>query len=533
MRKLTWTGLCVAMMLGFAVQAHADVVIDWNNVLLTALRTDKTPPPKASRAMAVVHVSIYDAVNGIMGGYAPYHVTASAPAGASTEAAVAAAAHKALVVLFPAHQAFFDTTLATSLAAIPDGAAKTSGIAWGESVANQILALRADDNAADVVSAFFPTGGFWWAPTAPAFAPALLPNWPTVMPWSMKSSAEFRQAAPPSPVSPVYTAAFREVNRLGRINSTFRTADQTQIALFWADGAGTTTPPGHWLLIAQGVSQTNHLTLQQNARLFALLSITAADAAITSWDNKYYYNCWRPITGIQHADLDGNPQTAADTAWQPLLATPPFPAYSSAHSTFSAAEAKILELFFATDAMAFTTTSDGVPGVQRSFTTFSQAAAEAGQSGIYGGTNWQFDNQVGLTSGRALAEQVFFNSLTPVSSPSICTAGATTLCIGDGRFKVQARWTTASTSGPAQVVSQNSTSGQFFFFDANNTELTVKVIDACSYNNRFWFFASGLTDVQVVITVTDTQTGKVRQYFNPRGKSYAPVQDVSAFATCP
>jgi membrane-associated phospholipid phosphatase len=533
LRKLTRVGLCAAALLGFAMHAHADVVIDWDSVLLSAIRTDKTPPPKASRDMALVHISIYDAVDGILGGFAPYHVTASAPAGASAEAAAAAAAHKVLVALFPAQQTTFDAALTASLAAIPDGVAKTSGISWGESVAAEILTLRADDHAAEVVSPFFPTGAFWWIPTPPALAPALLPNWPIVTPWCMKNGAEFRQAAPPSSGSPQYTAAFREVSRLGRVDSAVRTAEQTQIALFWADGAGTDTPPGHWLVIAQGISQERHLSLLENARLFALLSLTVADAAIVSWDNKYSYNCWRPVTGIQHADVDGNPSTAADPGWLPLIATPPFPAYTSGHSTFSASAAKILELYFGTDAIAFSTTSDGLPGVQRSFSSFSQAAAEAGQSRIYGGIHWQFDNQAGLTSGRALAEQVFFNFLTPVSSPSICTAGATTLCLADGRFKVQASWSTGAGSGAAQVVSQTGDSGQFYFFDADNTELTVKIIDACSYNDRFWFFASGLTDVQVLVTVTDTHTGQVRQYFNPLGKSYPPVQDVSAFATCP
>jgi hypothetical protein len=532
-RKLAWTGLCATALLCFAVQARADVVIDWDNVLLNAIRTDKTPPPKASRDMALVHVSIYDAVNGILGGYSPYHVTASAPAGASAEAAAAAAAHKVLVALFPAQQAAFDTALTASLAAIPDGVAKTSGISWGESVAAEILALRAGDHAAEFVSPFFPTGAVWWLPTPPAFAPAVLPNWPIVTPWCMKNGAEFRQAAPPSPGSLQYTAAFREVSRLGRVDSTVRTADQTQIALFWADGAGTATPPGHWLVIAQGISQEKHLSLQENARLFALLSLTVADAAIVSWDNKYYYNYWRPVTAIQHADIDGNPATAADPGWQALIATPPFPSYTSGHSTFSASSAKILELYFGTDAMSFSTTSDGLPGVQRSFSSFSQAAAEAGQSRIYGGIHWQFDNQAGLASGQSLAEEVFFNFLTKVAEPGACSAGATTLCLADGRFKVQAHWSRKADSGAAQVVSQTGDSGQFYFFDADNTELTVKVIDACSYNDRFWFFASGLTDVQVLVTVTDTHTGKVRQYFNPQGKSYAPVQDISAFATCP
>ena len=533
LRKLIGIGLCAAALLGLAGQARADVVIDWDNVLLDAIRVDRTSPPKASRAMAAVHVAVFDAVNGILGGYTPYHVTDSAPAGASAEAAAAAAAHKVLVALFPAQQATFDAALTTSLAAIPDGAAKTAGISWGESVATQILTLRANDHASDIVSYSAPTGGFWWIPTPPAFAPALLPNWPIVTPWCMTSGSQFRLGPPPSPGSSAYTASFREVQLLGRKDSALRTADQTQIALFWADGAGTATPPGHWLVIAQGVSQERHLSLAENARLFALLSLTVADAAIVSWDHKYYFSNWRPVTGIQHADTDGNPDTHADPGWESLIATPPFPSYTSGHSTFSGSSARLLELFFGTDAVSFTTTSDGLPNVERSFTSFSQAAEEAGQSRIYGGIHWQYDNQVGLASGRSLAEEVFFGFLTPVSQPGTCTANATTLCLEGGRFKVQAQWNTGTSSGPANIVSQTGNSGQLYFFDPDNTELTVKVLNACDFNDRFWVFASGLTNVEVRITVTDTETGRIRQYFNPKGKAFAPVQDVSAFATCP
>jgi len=525
--------LCATALLGLAAPAGADVVLDWNDVLLNAVRVDKTPPPKASRAMAAVHVAIFDAVNGILGGYTPYHVTASAPGGASPEAAAAAAAHKVLVAIYPAQQATFDAALATSLAAIPDGTAKTDGIAWGESVADQILALRANDHSADVVPFSAPTGAFWWIPTPPAFAPALLPNWPKVTPWTMTSGSQFRQEAPPSPTSGDYTRAFREVKHLGRVDSTERTADQTQIALFWADGAGTETPPGHWLTIAEDISQQEQLSLAQNARLFALLGLAVADAAIVSWDNKYYYNNWRPVTGIQQADTDGNPSTTADPRWQALIATPPFPSYTSGHSTFSGSSSRILDLFFGTDKISFSTTSDALPGVQRSFTSFSQAAEEAGQSRIYGGIHWQYDNEFGLSSGRSLAEQVFFNFLTPVVAPGTCTSNSTTLCLNGGRFKVQATWNTGTSSGAAQVVSQDGDSGQFYFFNPDNIELTVKVLNACSSNDRFWVFASGLTNVEVRITVTDTQAGRARQYFNPLGKAFAPVQDVSAFATCP
>lgn len=535
LRKKAFVGVCLALLLGLAAPGRADVVLDWNEVALDAIRVDRTSPPKASRALACVHVAIFDAINSASGGpYEPYLVQpVQFFAPVSVEAAAAAAAHTALVDLFPAQKAAFDAALDASLAAIPDGQEKSSGIDWGKSVAQQILAAREEDGADKVVEYGAPVGANWWTATPPAFAAALLPNWPYVTLWSMTSVNRFRQGAPPASTSPEYAASFREVARLGRVDSQQRTAEQTQIALFWADGPGTATPPGHWHVIAQGLSREQHLGLIENARLFALLAIAGADAAVVSWDHKYYYSNWRPVTGIQHADTDGNPATTADPGWTPLIPTPPFPSYTSGHSTFSSSSARLLGLFFGADEIPFSTTSDGLPGVTRSFTSLSQAAEEAGQSRIYGGIHWQYDNQAGLASGRALGEHVFFNLLGPLGEAGTCAPDADTLCLAGGRFRVEAAWRTAKGQGPASAVSLGDDSGGFWFFDEDNLELTVKVLNACAGYDRFWVFASGLTDVEVRVTVTDTETRHVRQYFNPRGKPFAPVQDTDAFATCP
>lgn len=520
------------LLLSFAGSARADVVLDWNSVLLDAIRVDKTAPPRASRAMACVQVAVYDAAAGILPGYEPYYVTETAPAGASAEAAVVEAAYQALVALFPAQAGSFETKRAASLAAIPDGPAEQDGIAWGQQVTEEILALRQGDHSNDIVPYEPPAGGGWWAPTAPALAPPLLPNWPIVTPWSMTDRGQFRVGPPPPPNTHEYTAAFREVRRLGRKDSPNRTADQSQIALFWADGPGTATPPGHWMVIAQDLARERGTSLIENARMLALLGIAVADAAIVSWDHKYYYSNWRPITGIRLADQDGNPDTVADPAWEPLIATPPFPSYSSGHSTFSGAAARILALLFGTDQIAFSTTSDALPGVTRSFDRLSQAAEEAGRSRIYGGIHWEFDNQTGLSSGRALADHVFFSLLRPAAVAGACVPGPTTLCLEDGRFKVEARWATENGSGTGQAVELTDDSGRFWFFGAENPEIVVKVIDACDAYDRFWVFASGLTNVEVQLTVTDTQEGRTRQYFNAQGRPFAPIQDTDAFATC-
>jgi hypothetical protein len=216
--------------------------------------------------------------------------------------------------------------------------------------------------------------------------------------------------------------------------------------------------------------------------------------------------------------------------------TPPFPSYISGHSTFSSAAARILGLYLGSDAFNFTATSDGLPGVQRSFTSFSQAAQEAGQSRIYGGIHWQFDNTAGLATGRALAEQIFYNVVTPAPKAAVCVQGPGTLCLDNSRFKVTAAWRFAngieSGSGPGHAIPETNAFGQFWFFSPDNVELSVKVLDGCGINNHFWVFASGLTDVEVVLVVTDSQTGVTRTYFNPQGQAYTPVQDTAAFS-CP
>src|SRR6266480_3338145 len=249
--------------------ANGDVVTDWNAAVLDAIRAGRTAPPIASRSLAILHVSIYDAVNGITRTHEPYLVQSSASASASLEAAASAAAHQALVNLFPAAASSFDTLHAAILAAIPNGPQKAAGIVWGESVANQILAARASDGSDALVPPPDGSGPGVWVPTPPAFSPYLLPQWGFVVPFGMSNSSQFRPPGPPSLDSEQYAADYNEVKELGAALGSTRTADQTQIALFWADGAGTETPPGHWNSIAQIIAAGQGNTLEENARLFA------------------------------------------------------------------------------------------------------------------------------------------------------------------------------------------------------------------------------------------------------------------------
>lgn len=228
---------------------------------------------------------------------------------------------------------------------------------------------------------------------------------------------------------------------LGAATGSTRTADQTEIAYFWVDGPGTASPPGHWNRIAQTVSASMSLNVEENARLFALLNLTEADTGIATWDAKRAYDFWRPMYAINTASADGNGDTLEDAAWAPLIPTPSFPAYTSGHSGFSGAAAEILALYFGTDNIAFTTDSESpflAPGTTRSFSSFSEAAEEAGMSRIYGGIHWSFDNTDGLDLGANVADNVFNNYFQPVPEPGsvllIFSAGLALLLRRRSRF---------------------------------------------------------------------------------------------------
>lgn len=394
----------------FTTQISGNAVTGWNATLLEAVRTDSTAPPLASRNMAMVHAAIYDSVNSISKKYSPYRVNIDAPAGASEEAATAASAYRVLVNLYPAQAVKFNEAYTSSLAKIPDGKSKDDGIALGQQVADQIITLRSTDGASKVVEYTPKTDPGSWVPTPPDFAPGLLPQWPQVTPFAMTSGSQFRPAGPPALDSAKYAEELNYVKEIGKSDSLTRTPDQTAIAKFWANGAGTFTPPGHWNQIAEDASALTGNSLEDCARLFALLNIALADAAIVCWDSKYQYNFWRPITAIGQADKDNNPNTTADPQWQPLLTTPPFPEYMSGHSTFSGAGDAVMSSVFGSD-FGFGDKGDKSVNTLRTYENFAQAADESGMSRLYGGIHFMSANVDGLSSGRNVGNYVVQNFL--------------------------------------------------------------------------------------------------------------------------
>ncbi len=395
-----------------AQSATDDPILAWNEATLQSIKAEKTPPPIAARQLAILHIAMFDAVNSIARRYKPFEVDKTALEGTSLHAAAAGAAQQVLTYFYPERARKFDALYENSVPT--DSESVRRGLALGRYVAKEILKWRSEDGSDQEVRYVPGDKPGQWRPTPPTFTKALVPHWPNVTCFALRRGFQFRSDGPPKMTDKAYTEAFAEVKRLGRKTDSDRTRDQTEIAHFWEDGSGTVTPPGHWNHIAQDISRQQRLSLIENARLFALLNVAFADAGIACWDCKYHFSLWRPVYAIREADRDGNSDTTADRDWEPLLITPPFPSYTSGHSSFSGAGARILAGVIGSDTFRFESTSDGLPGVTRRFTSFWAAAQEAGMSRIYGGIHWQFDNTDGLRCGKLVAEHVLKTCMRPL-----------------------------------------------------------------------------------------------------------------------
>jgi PAP2 superfamily len=389
-------------------------VVQWNKNLLVIVRTPGAQPATIhpTRSFAIMHAAIYDAVNAIDESHKPYfvHLTGVSP-NASQDAAAAQAAHEVLVTLYPKFQTTLDTQLQDSLGQIPDGTAKTDGISIGLTVADQILSLRSNDgsNATPIPYVFGNAPGDYQStppnfPKQPQFT-----HWSHVTPFALDSANQFRPDAPPALTSNTYTDDFNEVEALGIANGTTATPDQMLTGRFW-NGA----IQNYWNEIAQTAAIDHNLTTAQTARLFALLNLTLADSVIAFYDAKYTYNFWRPVTAIRAAGTDNNPDTTADPNWLPEVGnTTPDPSYPGAHAVISAAGASVLNSFFKPKEFDFNVTSEVMPGVERSFKSFSAAAEEATMSRIFAGVHFRSDLTTGQRLGDDVADFVLDNFLTP------------------------------------------------------------------------------------------------------------------------
>jgi hypothetical protein len=411
--------ICLTLtLLGVSLSAQAqsvNPVVQWNRTLLVLVRTPGAQPATIhpTRSFALMHAAIYDAVNAIDGTHRPYvGDLPTVSVSASQDAAAAAAAHAVLAALYPTFQAMLDAQLQQSLAPIPEGADKAEGSRLGQTVAEQLVALRSDDGAqAPPLPYVFGTAPGAYQSTPPNFPPQpQFTHWAHVTPFALARATQFRPGPPPALTSEAYSDAFNEVQALGIVNSPAASADQALTGRFW-NGA----IQNYWNEITQTAAVQQSLTTAQSARLFALLNLALADGVIAFYDAKYTYNVWRPVTAIRAAETDENPETVADPQWLPEVGTTtPDPSYPGAHAVLSAAAATVLRSFFARDRVPLRVTSEVVPGVERAFWRFSAAADEATVSRIFAGVHFRFDLTTGQRLGHAVAAFVVEHLLTPL-----------------------------------------------------------------------------------------------------------------------
>lgn len=386
--------------------ARADTVTDWNQYATDALiGTAGQMPPVAAANLAMMHGAVYDAVNAIDGRHEPYLGAPPARPWYSKDAAVATAAYRVLVAVLPAQQARFDELYARSLAAVADGRAEEGGVAVGSAAASAMLAARANDGR---FGSFRWPVGFepgQWRPTPPMFVNDPFAWIARMRPFLIDDPSRFRTAGPYPLTSAQYAEEFAEVKAFGSLTSSVRTAEQTEIARFWADH-----PVALWSRIFRQLSTEHRLRAADSARYFAMLYLTAIDAGISCGDDKAHWLFWRPITAIREAAGDGNPATEPDPGWLPLMVTPPFPEHPSGHTCFSGAVTRTLRDFFGTNHVRFSAHSIG-SATTRSFTRFSQAIKEVIDARVYSGIHFRIADVQGARLGKKVArwrEQHYF-----------------------------------------------------------------------------------------------------------------------------
>ena len=405
--------LLLALAPAARAQSTSNAVTDWNAIAASAAAGQ--PAHVQPLSLAMVQGAVYDAVNAIDGGHRPYIAAPAADPSDSKPAAAATAAYRTLVGIFPTQQATLQPLYAASLAGVPDGPAKTGGVEVGEASAATMLATRANDGRGGPFTFVFGTTPGVWRPTPPNFGLDPAPWVGNVRPFLVPSAEMLRTDGPNALTSAAYAEDLNEVKRLGSLTSTSRTADQTQAAIFWQDSG-----PAIWNRVFRALAASRGLDIVDSARMLAMTNLAAADGSIGCWNDKYYWNFWRPITAIREAAADGNPATTADPTWLPLfdpsvpvsgpaLVTPGFPDHPSGHTCISGATVHALKAFFGTDKVPFTANSNKcspAPCPPRSFDRFSLALKEIIGARIWSGIHFRTADVQGAVLGKKVAHQL-------------------------------------------------------------------------------------------------------------------------------
>jgi len=414
--KKTFRLVCWSLLAFGSVAARADVVLDWNAIAVKTAVANKQNPFAQARYAAIVQLAVFEAVNSITRDYQPYLGTITAPPEASPDAAAIEAAYQVLSTYFPASQPTLYADWTNSMQSIPNGSAKTDGIATGDAAAAAIIALRANDGSSP--PQFYtpgpPVPGAWQAtPSCPlvnGVAVGIAFQWQYVTPFGISSASDFLLDPPPALTSDKYAEAYNEVMTVGSVDSTQRPPDRANVALFYA----ASSPTQVFNQAAEQVAMAKGRSLSDNARALALINMAMNDSLEASFFNKYYYNFWRPETAIHAGDTDGNPNTAGDPNWAPFIVTPCFPSYPSNHGSAGNGAAEVLRRLYGDDGLSITLTNPAVPNIALQYTSFEQITDDISDARVYGGIHFRTDQVAGEHLGRAVGKTVYKHNLRPV-----------------------------------------------------------------------------------------------------------------------
>jgi hypothetical protein len=407
-------GLCmlIATLFGSAV-AKADAVLDWNVIAVNTAVTNGQNPYSQARYAAIVQLAVFESVNAITGEYHPYLGTIVAPPGASPEAAAIQAAYRVLSTYFPASASTLDAERANSLASIPDGQAKTDGMATGEAAALAMIALRANDGSSPAQFKIpgAPVPGEWQAtPSCPivnGIAVGTGFQWQNITPFGISSVREYLLDPPPVLTSHEYAKTYNEVMTVGSIDSTERPQDRANVALFYA----ASSPTQVFNQAVQQVAQERWHSLTENARALAVMNMATNDSLVASFFNKYHYTFWRPETAIHAGDTDGNPKTDPDPSFAPFVTTPCFPSYPSNHGSAANGAAEVLRHIYGEGGHFMTLSNPAVPNIVLQYNTFDQITDDISDARVYGGIHFRTDQVAGERLGKAIGKAVYKNNL--------------------------------------------------------------------------------------------------------------------------
>ena len=369
--------------------------MDWNAKADAIAAEKQVLPAQQSRAMSMLHIAMFEAVNAIELRYTPYKLTLSADRSTSKEAAAAVAAYDVLLAIYPDQKAVLDTALTASLSGIPETEGKSNGIVLGKKAAEGVIAFRASDgsNAQESYRPYTKPG---------VYVPTIVPLFSTIgatTPWVMTSGSQFRPGPPPALDSETWTRDVNEIREIGARNSTVRTAEQTTIGRFWF-----LVGPRSYNPIVRQAAMAKNMDVVDCARLFALTSIAGNDALVAVFDAKYQYNLWRPVTAIRNADITQNPATPREESWLPLGDTPMHPEYPCAHCITSAAISTVLRNIVGEEFGEFSLTSPTAPGVTRKWSRLQDYSDEVANARIYAGFHYRFSTEVGKDMGKKIGE---------------------------------------------------------------------------------------------------------------------------------